>query len=94
MEANNITFKDATEIAKRNLVELVENVQDITIEGVDHTNKYEVVLSYIVDSNPDSDNTGLSSIAKIMGRRREKKLFLISDTGTFLGFKDAQKSNS
>mgnify|MGYP003457843311 CR=1 FL=1 len=95
MDSKNISFKEATETAKKSLIELVENVQDITLEGIEHnTGKYEVILSYIVDSNSNSDSSGLSSIAKIMGRRREKKLFSVSDEGIFLGFKDAQKSNS
>lgn len=94
MTTDTISFKQATEIAKKNLTDLVENVKNITVEGVEHTNKYEVTLSYTIDSNSGRDNSGLSSLAQIMGQRREKKLFNISEDGKFLGFKDAKKSDS
>ncbi|ESK34662.1 hypothetical protein P256_02621 [Acinetobacter nectaris CIP 110549] len=94
MNTVQISFKEATSIAKNNLVELVENVTDITVEGIEHNTKYEVKLSYTIDSNLNTDNSGLGSLAKIMGRRRDVKLFKISDKGDFLGFSDAQKSNS
>lgn len=94
MDTVQISFKEATNIAKENLVELVENVTDITVEGIEHAANYEVKLSYTIDSNLNTDNSGLGSLAKIMGRRRDMKLFKISDQGDFLGFNDAQKSNS
>lgn len=94
MDTVQISFKEATNIAKENLVELVENVTDITVEGVEHNTKYEVKLSYTIDSKNNTDNSGLGSLAKIMGRRRDLKLFKISDQGDFLGFSDAQQPNS
>ncbi|MDC4563712.1 hypothetical protein NQ786_18500 [Acinetobacter baumannii] len=94
MSTDKISYKQATDLAKQNLVDLVENVKEITVEGIELTDKYEVTLSYIVDNNSNGDSSGLSSIAQIMGRRREKKLFNISDDGKFLGFKDAKKADS
>jgi hypothetical protein len=94
-----ISFENAIAVAKSNAVSLLENAQNFALEGVllsEDSKLYEVSLSYDTQGKDIfsqdiklTENSGLLRLAKIMGYRKEFKVFLVdSKNGKFRGFKN------
>lgn len=91
-----IEFDMAIDVAKENVKKLVPHAKDITVEGAiisDDGKLYEVTLSYELEDhrlpeNSSKDNN-LWTLARIMSKRREQKIFLVNSVnGLFRGFKN------
>ncbi|MBH8609995.1 hypothetical protein I4N56_002835 [Pseudomonas mohnii] len=92
-----VDFDRAIAVAREQVEKLVPGAKDITLEGVliSTDNKlYEVTYSYNLEripSLPISPSKGLTNIdvlARLVGKRREYKVFLVDfHTGQFRGFK-------
>lgn len=95
-----VDFKDAIEIARENVKQLVPQAKDLVLEGamISSDNKlYEITFSYENNSISTKDilNTSrkgpsnLQTLAMLMGKRRETKIFLVGkEDGRFRGFKN------
>ncbi|QXG80655.1 hypothetical protein [Rhodospirillum rubrum] len=94
-----IDFEDAVRIALENVEKLVKGAKNPVPEEALLSSDgkfYEVTVSYDLDGpgafdtlNPSSkDASNLLTLAAIMGRRKEYKVFLInSENGNFGGFR-------
>ncbi len=94
-----IDFDQAIEVTKGSISKLIPNAKQLTLESVlisDNDQLFEVTFSYLLEKEPtDSENNdnlnNLAALARIMGKRREHKVFLIDKaTGQFKGFKTAK----
>lgn len=91
-----IDFGEASDLAIKNAKKLLPRAKDFTLEGIMiEKGNYEVSLSYFIDgedplNKQTSDRQSLGALLKIMGRRREEKIFIISKSGEFKGFKNIQ----
>lgn len=97
-----IDFKKAKEIAIESAKSLIGELQNIELEGIlisDNMELYEVSLSYDLENplelaqessiSANSENSGLSQLAKLMAYRKHYKVFLVDcKTGKFRGFKN------
>lgn len=89
-------FKKAIAVALENAKELLPGAKEFTLEGaVISDNNYEITLSYYLTGDnplelPEESALGsnLFKLAKIMGTRREYKVFLVGKHQfEFKGFK-------
>ena len=89
-------FKRAVSIAESNAEKLLPLASDFTLEGVIISNgTYEVTLSYYLTgkdplslTKDDTHKDSMFELARIMGRRREYKVFIIdAENFSFKGFK-------
>lgn len=94
-----ISFERAIAIAKDNVTQLVPSAKNLTLEGamISSDGKlYEIIFSYennsidIEELRRPSKNgsSNLRTLARLMGHRRETKVFLVNKSdGLFRGFK-------
>jgi len=92
-----IDFEQAIKIAQDNVEKLVKGARNFVLEGalISSDNKlYEIAISYDLGSvgglelPKKKDSTNLATLASLLGKRREYKVFLVdSQTGQFRGFK-------
>lgn len=89
-------FKKAIAVALENAKELLPGAKEFTLEGaVISDSNYEITLSYYLTGEnqlelPDGSNAGsnLFKLAKLMGTRREYKIFIVGKNQfEFKGFK-------
>jgi hypothetical protein len=89
-------FKKAIAVALENAKELLPGAKAFTLEGAIVSNSdYEITLSYYLTGEnplelPDDNNAGnnLFKLAKLMGSRREYKIFIVGKNQfEFKGFK-------
>ncbi|MYM88027.1 hypothetical protein GTP91_12665 [Rugamonas sp. FT82W] len=89
-------FKRAIAVALENAKELLPGAKEFTLEGaIIADSNYEITLSYyLTGANPlelpDENGPGsnLFKLAKIMGTRKEYKIFIVGKTHfEFKGFK-------
>ncbi len=89
-----IDFETAARLAIENASKLLPNAKDFSLDGIilDNKENYEVSLSYILQQHDSlsnqTDNASLGALLKIMGSRREEKIFIISKDGQFKGFRN------
>jgi hypothetical protein len=93
-----IEFKEAISVAHANVTTLVSQARNIRLEGALLSADgalYEITFSYDVEGEDMGIELGaakgsnLLTLAKLMGKRRENKVFLVdSETGKFRGFKN------
>lgn len=89
-------FKKAIAVAEKNAKELVPGAKDFTLEGaiVSGAN-YEITLSYYLNgmsplelSGDGDEKNSIFRLAKLMGTRREYKVFIVDKNDfAFKGFK-------
>lgn len=94
-----IDFEKAIRTARENVTKLVPQAKNLILEGaiISSDDKlYEIIFSYENNSITDEDilnpsKNGLSNLqtlAMLMGKRRETKIFLVDKKdGKFRGFK-------
>lgn len=95
-----ITLQKAIEIATDNAQQLIPKARNFNLESVlisDDDRSIEVALSYelhgsngldILQTNQNTTNSNMSSLANLLGIRREFKVFLVNAVdGVFRGFK-------
>lgn len=76
------------------LKKLLPKAQDFSLEGILLENEnYEVSLSYVIEADQPSqqhhkESAGLGALLKVIARRREEKIFIISQSGDFKGFRN------
>lgn len=100
-----ISFEQAIEIAKKNADSLIEQSQNISLEGVlisEDGKLYEVSLSYDLEgkepfadqkNSDEAVGNGLSQLIKVMSYRRQYKTFLVdAKNGEFRGFMKSKMS--
>lgn len=99
-----IEFDEAIKVAFENVTKLVKNAKNPELEGVlisENNKLYEVAISYEVETikQPDDLLFGsrsqpqLFTLAKILGKRRETKVFLVDiNSGSFRGFKNYKEA--
>ncbi len=99
-----IDFDKAISVAHENVTKLVKGAKNLVLEGVliSSDNKlYEVTYSYDLERQADFDilkgkttkAANLVTLASLMGKRREYKVFLVdSKSGQFRGFKNYKES--
>ena len=97
-----IDFERAIGVATKNAKSLINNAQNISLEGIlisDDKSLYEVSLSYDLQGkdplgaqqNNGVTKNNLLELAKIMSYRKEYKIFLVDkESGEFRGFKNQQ----
>lgn len=97
-----IDFDKAIEVTQGSISKLIPNAKELTLEGVlmsDNDKVFEVTFSYLLENSPtdlrgDDNLNNLAVLARIMGRRREHKVFLIDrSSGEFRGFKTAKNDS-
>lgn len=92
-----IDFEKAAEVARQHAKKLLPKAKDFSLEGIMlEGSKYEVTLSYLIEGedpfNKRSDEQpAIGALLKIMGRRREEKVFIIDSRGEFKGFRNVKK---
>ncbi|WP_227542874.1 hypothetical protein [Acinetobacter chinensis] len=91
-------FEQAADVAINNAKKLLPRAKDFSLEGIMLVgSNYEVSLSYLIEGEDPLDRStqdsapGLGALLKIMGRRREEKVFIVSNTGEFKGFRNIRK---
>lgn len=94
-----IDFEQAIKIAQDNAEKLVKGAKDFVLEEalISSNNKlYEIAISYELGpigglelpKKPRATTTNLATLASLLGKRREYKVFLVdSENGRFRGFK-------
>lgn len=89
-------FKRAIAVAQENAKELVPEAKQFTLEGAIISGQdYEITLSYYLtgmsplELNEDgNEGSNLFKLARLMGTRREYKVFIVDKNNfTFKGFK-------
>ena len=89
-------FKRAIAVAEKNARELVPGAREFTLEGVIVSGKnYEITLSYYLSGESPLELSGgvneknnMFKLAKLMGIRREYKVFIVDkESYAFKGFK-------
>lgn len=91
-------FEKAADIAIKNAKKLLPRAKDFSLEEIMLVgSNYEVSLSYQIegedplDKNTQDGAPSLGALLKIMGRRREEKVFIVSSSGVFKGFRNIRK---
>lgn len=97
-----IEFQKAIDVAMENVTLLIPRANNITLEGAmisGDGKSYEINLSYELsddNTNPSTseiENNPFYAMAKLMKKRREKKIFIVSSSdGKFLGFKNFKEN--
>lgn len=88
-------FETAADIAIENAKKLLPRAKDFNLEGILIENSnFEVTLSYFIDNEDQlkqntEEQPSLGALLKIMGRRREEKVFIVNRLGEFKGFRNA-----
>lgn len=97
-----IDFDQAVKIAEENATKLVKNARNFVLEGAlisEDNQLFEVTLSYDIE-RPESPlldepvlGANLAALAKLMGKRREYKVFMVdASNGQFRGFKNSKEA--
>ncbi|MFJ4066623.1 hypothetical protein ACIPW4_15210 [Pseudomonas sp. NPDC089996] len=96
-----IDFDKAISVAEANVKKLVKTATNLEVEGalISSDGKlYEVTFSYDrlspdADALPDGTPNTFKTLANLLSKRREYKVFLIdSETGEFKGFKSQKEA--
>ncbi len=91
-----MNFKKAIAVAEENARALVPGAKEFTLEGaVISDGNYEITLSYYLNGNSPlelamgaDEKNNMLKLAKLMGARREYKVFIVNKNNfTFKGFK-------
>lgn len=93
-----IDFEKAAELAIEQARKLLPKAKDFNLEGIMLENSnYEVSLSYFIEGEDPlnkrtQEQPSIGALIKIMGRRREEKVFIFTKFGEFKGFRNVKKS--
>ncbi|PJG66777.1 hypothetical protein [Acinetobacter seifertii] len=89
-----VGFTQAIDIAKENAKELLPKASSFDLEGIvlNNDNDYEVTLSYIIDYSDKlkekNQDGGIGIIMAALARKREEKIFIVTQSGIFKGFRN------